>query len=140
MEKITSYYQGNGLVEAHIGKHRITIDKPRQMGGHDHGPTPIELLFTSLATCVNMVISAYCENHDIDAKGIQVDIRYETDDMQTKVTEVKVNIEIPRGDIQDREEAIAQVAKLCSVHKTIQTLDNIEFSILGRKEIISNIW
>jgi putative redox protein len=140
MEKITSYYQGDGLVEAHIGKHRLVVDKPRYEGGYDRGPTPIELFISSLGTCVAMVISTYCEEHNIDATDLEVEIRYDTDQQQTQITYIAVNIEIPYGDIQNREQAIARVAKHCSVHKTIQTLDNIEFSILGKREIISNIW
>ena len=123
-----------------MGKHRLTIDKPRYDGGHDRGPTPIELFISSLGTCVAMVISTYCEEHNIDATDLEVEIRYDTDARQTQITDIAVNIEIPYGDIQDREQAIARVAKLCSVHKTIQTLDKINFSILGKKEIVSNIW
>lgn len=140
MEKIKSYYKGNGLVETQIGKHRLMIDKPRYAGGNDRGPTPIELFISSLGTCVNMVISTYCEEHNIDARDLEVEIRYDTDEQQEHITYVAVDIEIPYGEIQNREQAIARVAKHCSVHKTIQTLNNIDFSILGKKEIISNIW
>jgi putative redox protein len=140
MKKIMSYYKSDGLVEAHIGKHRLIIDKSRELGGHDRGPTPIELFIASLGTCVNMVISTYCEEHNIDATDLEVEIRYDTDERQTQITCVTVDIEIPYGDIENREQAIARVAKHCSVHKTIQTLENIEFSILGKKEIASNIW
>jgi len=140
MAKIFSYYKGDGIVEARIGKHRLTVDKPTGYGGNDRGPTPIELFVSSLGTCVAMVISTYCEEHHIDAHDLQVEINYETDDYQTRITEVSVDIELPYGEIQDRENAIARVAKHCAVHKTIQTLDNIEFTILGKKEIVSNIW
>ncbi len=140
MHRISSFYKGDGMVEAHIGKHRLTIDKPRYVGGHDRGPTPIELFISSLGTCVNMVISTYCEEHNIDPTDLEVEIRYETDNEQEHITYVGVDIEIPYGEIENREQAIARVAQHCSVHKTIQTLHNIEFSILGKKEIISNIW
>lgn len=140
MAKIISKYQGNGLVEAQIGKHRITVDKSYQTGGKDRGPSPVELFVSSLGTCVTMVISTYCEEHNIDASDLMVEIHYETDELQSRITCVTVNIELPFGNIQDREQALARVAKLCGIHKTIQTLGNIEFTILGKKEIISNIW
>jgi len=140
MAKILSYYKGDGLVEAQIGKHRLTIDKPRFSGGRDRGPTPIELFISSLGTCVAMVISTYCEEHGIDATDLQVEIQYETDADQTNMTNIGVDIEIPNGVIDNREKAIERVAKHCSVHKTIQNLDNIEFTIMGRKEIVSNVW
>lgn len=140
MAKIMSYYKGDGLVEAHIGKHRLKIDRPRYVGGQDRGPTPIELFISSLGTCVAMVISTYCEEHGIDATDLQVEIQYETDADQANMTSIAVDIEIPNGDIENREKAIERVAKHCSVHKTIQKLDSVEFTILGKKEIVSNVW
>jgi len=140
MAKIMSYYKGDGMVEAQIGKHRLTVDKPRFVGGHDRGPTPIELFVSSLGTCVTMVISTYCEEHGIDATDMRVEIRYETDADQANLTCLVVDIEIPNGDIDNREKAIERVAKHCSVHRSIGSVDRIDFSILGKKEIVSNIW
>lgn len=140
MAKILSYYRGDGIVEAQIGKHRLMIDKPRYIGGHDRGPTPIELFISSLSTCVAMVISTYCEEHNIDATDLEVEIRYDTDEEQANITCLQVNIEIPYGEIDNREKAIERVAKHCAVHKTIQNIKSIEFSILGKKEIVSHIW
>lgn len=140
MAKVINHYQGDGLIESHMGKHRVIVDKSYEAGGHDRGPTPVELFIASLGSCVTMVISTYCEEHHIDTTDLRVEMRYETDSSQTRITCVTVDIELPYGEIQYREQALARVAKLCGIHKTIQSLGNIEFTILGKKEIISNIW
>ena len=140
MAKIINHYRGDGLVETQMGKHRLAVDKSYESGGNDRGPAPVELFIASLGSCVTMVISNYCEDHNIDATDLQVEIHYETDLEQAHITGAMVDIELPHGEIQHREQALERVAKLCGIHKTIQTLGNIEFSILGKKEIISHIW
>jgi putative redox protein len=41
---------GELKAEVRVGPHRFVADEPREQGGDDTGPTPIELLLAALGT------------------------------------------------------------------------------------------
>lgn len=57
MAIITTAYQGDMLFETTIGRHKLTIDVPREMGGQDRGPMPPQPFTASLGSCVGVLVA-----------------------------------------------------------------------------------
>jgi len=131
MAKITTYYQGGMLFESKIGNHSVTIDVPESMGGSDRGPMPPQLFIASLGSCVGAFVAQYCEKNGIDAEGMTVDMTFEKVADPTRLVNLKATVNLPKGDCAKRVKAIERVAQHCPVHATINTMEHLEFAILG---------
>ncbi len=125
MANINISYKGDMLFETTLGPHRIQIDVPSTMNGKNRGPTPPELFFLSLASCIAAFVANYCNNTKIDTKDMEVELEYE------KMPEgcfgnLRARIKLPRADFKDREEAILKVAEHCPVHSTICEFEGLD--------------
>lgn len=54
--------------------HSITIDEPTEQGGTDMGMNPVELLLSSIASCLTLTISIYAEAMGTRAESIEVQV------------------------------------------------------------------
>lgn len=61
-------------VHADIRGHKITIDQPKQAGGTDEGPTPLEFFLFSLAGCVASIARIAATQQKIEMRSIDVDV------------------------------------------------------------------
>jgi len=135
MATITTYYHGDMKFETTMGNHKLIIDVPEGMGGKDRGPQPPQLFIASIGSCVAALIAEYCNSHDTDASDMRVDISFDKEPNPTRLTNIKVKVTMPHVDCDDkrREAALKRVAHHCPVHKTIETMDNVEFEIVGQE-------
>lgn len=64
---ITGESENPTKMNLHAGKFNLIIDEPKEMGGTDEGPSPIQVLLMSLAGCLNVT------GHEIARqKGLQL--------------------------------------------------------------------
>lgn len=133
MSTITTEYKGDMLFETTVGKHRLTIDVPANIGGKDRGPMPPQLFIASLGSCVGALVAEYCERHGEDTRDMSIDVDYEKTDHPSRLANIKVTVRLPNADCskQCRRDALRRVAEHCPVHKTIETLHGVEFKIVG---------
>lgn len=134
MNKIRTEYKGGMLFESTIDDHKLTIDVPGTMGGSGRGPTPPELFVASLGSCVAAFVANYCNNIGIDVSGMTVDVSYEKAEHPTRLAGVRVDINLPHGDLKGRERSILRAAEHCPVHETICTLEDVEMVLHGEAE------
>ncbi len=132
MAKITTFYKGDMLLETEIGNHALTIDVPASMGGSDRGPTPPQIFVASLGSCIGAFVANYCNNAGIDVTGMTVDVTFDKVEDPTRLDNVKVEVNLPNGDISGREKAILRVAGHCPVHETICTLEDVDIVLSGK--------
>jgi uncharacterized OsmC-like protein len=131
MGKITTYYRGDMFFESKIGEHSVKIDVPASMGGSDRGPMPPQLFVASLGSCVGAFVAQYCEKNDIDTDDMTIDVTFEVAPDPTRLTDLKVTVNMPRGDCGRKVKAIERVAAHCPVHMTIETMEDLPIEILG---------
>ena len=67
------------IIESDIRGHKIVIDQPANAGGTDAGPTPLELVFASLAGCIGTIGRIAAMQQRIDLKGLSVKVEGELD-------------------------------------------------------------
>ncbi len=132
MATISTAYKGDMLFQTQLGNHSVLVDVPAPMGGKDRALTPPELFIISLSSCVGALVAEYCEKHDIDDTDMTVDVSFEKVSKPTRLTNIKVHVNLPHADCMDREAAIRRVAAHCPVHETLEQHDPIEFEITAQ--------
>lgn len=135
MTTLTTYYQGDMLFRSKLGNHEILIDVPASMGGSDRGPTPPEIFIASLGSCVGAFVAQYCARSEIDARDMTVDVTFDKAENPTRLVNLKIRVNLPNGQCNNREKALRRVAEHCPVHETISTMEGIEMEIVGGKEV-----
>lgn len=135
MATITTLYQGDMLFETTMGNHKLLIDVPEGMGGQDRGAQPPQLFIASIGSCVAALIAEYCANHNTDASDMRVDVSFDKVSSPTRLTNIKVKVTLPHANCDDkrREAALKRVAQHCPVHQTIDTMEDVEFEIIGQE-------
>ena len=131
MATLTTKYKGDRLFEADNGTNTVTIDVRGE-----RALTPPQLFIVSLGACVSALISGYCESHDIDATGLEVDVNYDKVQNPSRMVNLKAVVRLPNADVKNREKALYHVAKHCPVHETIMTTDSMEIEILDRSALV----
>jgi len=131
MSRVTTAYKGDMLFESQLGNHTLTIDGPDVWGGKDRGPMPPQLFMASIGSCVGVLVSHFCKEHQLDATDLQVHVDYNVADHPTRFNDIQVKISLPHAVCDDActLKALEQVAKHCPVHETIMTLEKVNFEL-----------
>lgn len=71
---------GEGFkIESKIRDHVVYIDQPKQAGGTDAGPTPLEYLQFALAGCIASIARIAAMQQKITLRGVEVSVDGELD-------------------------------------------------------------
>jgi uncharacterized OsmC-like protein len=135
MATITTTYIGNMLFESEIGSHRLTLDVPLTMGGHDRAVTPPQMFIVSLGACVAALIADYCRHHEIATTGLKVDVSFDKAEHSTRLENIRTTVRLPYADVQDKKRALEHVAQHCPVHETIVAMTHMDIEILDRSAL-----
>lgn len=83
------------VIESDIRGHRIIIDQPTNAGGSDRGPTPLELLFASLAGCIGSIGRIVAMQKRIQLRGMRIKVEgpLDTDGLLGKPIDGRVGFE-----------------------------------------------
>ncbi len=83
------------VIESDIRGHQIIIDQPTNAGGSDTGPTPLELLFASLAGCIGSIGRIVAMQKRIQLRGLRITVEgsLDTDGLLGKPIDGRVGFE-----------------------------------------------
>jgi uncharacterized OsmC-like protein/alpha/beta superfamily hydrolase len=122
-----------------IGPHYLVADEPPEIGGNNYGPTPYDLLASSLAACTAMTIKMYAERKHWDLEDVEVHITHSKEhaedckQMDNEAAKIDVlNREIiVTGNLDDKQkQRIAEIADKCPVHKTLHGAIKVKTKML----------
>jgi putative redox protein len=102
-----------------VRDHMLTVDQPLADGGEDTAPTPTELLVASLASCVAFYARRYLARHHLPTARLTVIADYTLEPRPARVTDIRVDIQVPDGIPAERLDALLAVASHCTVHNTL---------------------
>jgi putative redox protein len=118
--------------------HEIIIDTRKENGGHDSGPSPMELLLFSLGGCTLMDVISICDKMRVNYDDIRIKIKGERQDKHPKIfkhIEIKYLVYGKNPDESKIKKAIElSIGKYCSVHAMLSK----SASISSNLEIIRN--
>ena len=66
-------------IKSNIRNHVVYIDQPKESGGEDTGPTPLEYLLFSLAGCIASIGRIMANQKKIDLKSMEVKVEGQLD-------------------------------------------------------------
>jgi uncharacterized OsmC-like protein len=128
--KVIAKSKENLKVEVLAGNHNFYVEQPIPGMDKIDGPTPMEVLYGSLASCKVIMMKMYAMQRGWALSDAQVKIDYipatekdmdvENIKSSGKNTLVKVEIKIESDLDQDQREKLVWVAKKCPVHLTMQ--------------------
>lgn len=104
-------------------------DEPAPAGGTDTGPTPYEILLSSLAACTALTLRLYADHKGIQLDSVKVSLTFDrihADDcedcderMDGRIERIQTSV-VMSGEFDDAQRTrLAQVAQRCPVHKTL---------------------
>ena len=116
--------------EIKAGNHHFLADEPEDVGGNDLGPTPYDLLSSSLGACTSMTLHMYAKRKGWDLQEVKVHVEHYKDHAQDCETCEKSSAKIDHftrkiemiGDLDDtQKQRLMEIADKCPVHKTLHS-------------------
>lgn len=115
--------------------HMGLTDEPIELGGHNKGPSPYELLMGALASCTSITLRMYINRKGWNVQRIRVRVNYSRDYKEdcescssaNKKIDVFERIISFEGDLDDKKRArLLEIANKCPVHITLENKANIK--------------
>ncbi|MDQ1150603.1 OsmC family protein [Sphingobacterium zeae] len=104
----------------HYGKHQLTVDEPKDLGGEDEGINPIPLLLSSLGSCKAITVKMYADRKDWPLEEVLVRLTHEVQTSeQQQTTYIQCYISF-KGDLDEvQKQRLFKIAEKCPVHKIV---------------------
>ncbi len=120
--KIKSKYR----TEIDARGHRILADEPLENGGQNSGPSPGDLLRSSLASCTAITLKMYADRKEWETGEISVDVEYRKnlDDFEPNF-HVELSFENENLS-EDQLNRLEIIANKCPVHKILSKSHEIQ--------------
>ena len=115
--KIT--FPGGLAVNAAFKGFTVRTDQRAEHGGGGTAPEPFDLFLASLGTCAGLYALRFCEQREIDTRGLGLTLTTETDREGKRLALVRLEIELPAGFPEKYREAIIRSVDQCAVKRQI---------------------
>ena len=117
------------VIESDIRGHKVVIDQPANGGGTDTGPTPLEMVFASLAGCIGTIGRIVAMQKRIELRGMNIKVEgdLDTDGLLGKPIDgrigfegitVTVDVDADMTD-EEKEAFIHEVDRRCPVSENL---------------------
>ncbi|MDD2550422.1 MAG: OsmC family protein [Bacteroidales bacterium] len=119
--------------------HPFVIDQPKEVGGTDEGPNPLEVYLTSLAGCISALARIIAMQRKIDLKGVEVMVEGDIDkgflmgqtkDGRAGFTEVRTCVKIDADMKEEEKNAYLEEIELrCPISDNMANKSTVEIEI-----------
>jgi putative redox protein len=106
------------------GEHKGIADTTADKGGEHSGFRPHDLLEAALATCVNMTVRMYADNHGIQLRAVTTNVSL--DRTHPDVVVFRYEVELDGELTEEQRNKLFQAASACPVRKTLSKIIRFE--------------
>ena len=114
--ELTAYWDGDYRVRVPVRGFEIVSDQPVKFGGADAGPTPTELLVSSMAVCFTMAVVHAFRKRDRELPDVAVRVTAGYDGLRLSRFRLAVYSSLPREEI---EALMERAISYCYVSNTL---------------------
>ena len=128
----------NGLAQQIIsGNHTWRADEPVPVGT-DTGPSPFELLLSSLGACTSMTLRLYAQRKGMDLRRVTVRMRHyrvhasdclECETKPSFLDRIDREIQVEGNLSDEHKRRLLYIAEHCPVHRTLMSKIDITTSL-----------
>ncbi len=120
--------EGRFAQRVRAGRHELTADEPKSVGGDDSGPGPYDYLLAGLGACTSMTIRMYAERKEWPLERVSVRLRHkkihaedcaECETREGRVDWIDRDITLAGPLDQAQKDRLLEIADKCPVHKTL---------------------
>jgi putative redox protein len=104
--------------DVEVRGHRVLVDEARDKGGDDEGPSPLEMLAASLASCTAITMEMYAKHKGWDIGAVEVSAEF-TPAERGCPTKFKLDMKLPAGLSDEQVERLKVIAAKCPVHRAL---------------------
>ncbi len=106
-------------LEDRLGHHWLA-DEPLEAGGANKGPSPTELLLSSLGACTAMTVRMYAERKGWPLTGVEVQLEFNPEDTPAgEGNDIRRTITLQGQLNHEQRERLLDVANKCPLHKVL---------------------
>jgi putative redox protein len=114
--------------EITVGPHRLFSDEPKDLGGHDAGPSPYELVAAALVACTSMTLGMYARRKQWPLASVVVRLRHskihatdcaDCESDEAKLDQIERDIELIGNLTEEQRTKLLEIADKCPVHRTL---------------------
>ena len=110
-------FPGNKQVEAQYKGFTIQTDQPVKEGGDGLAPSPFDLFLSSIGTCAGFYVLSFCQERNIPLNGLSLVLNTTSDKVSHMVTNISIDIKLPKNFPEKYLKSIKTAADLCTVKK-----------------------
>jgi putative redox protein len=133
----------NFQVEINVNEndHQLRADEPISVGGDNTGPSPYDMLLSSLAACKIITTQMYARRKDWSLDGVEVQMstkKVHAKDCEEAVSNPNARIDVIDteirflGNLDDEQiERLKEISERCPVHRTLTSETIIRTKMLN---------
>ena len=116
---------------ARVGGHELIFDQPAAVpGGEDRGPSPLDVMYVSVAACAHYFAAAYLHGRGLSPEGLAVEVTAEKERVPvSRIGRLEMKLRLPAGLTERHVAGIERAIKSCPAYGTLLHPPSVEISI-----------
>jgi uncharacterized OsmC-like protein len=122
--------------------HNFVLDQPKEAGGTDEGPNPLDTYLASICGCICAIGRIIAKQRKIELRGIEVRLSADIDKafLLGKTQEgragftniiTEVLVDAPELTASQKEEFIAEVERRCPIADNTKNISTLKTKVIG---------
>ena len=114
-----------------VGGHELIFDQPAAVpGGEDRGPSPLDVMYVSVAACAHYFAAAYLHGRGLSPEGLAVEVTAEKERVPvSRIGRLEMKVRLPAGLTAFQVAGIERAIKSCPAYGTLLHPPSVEISI-----------